>query len=577
MQSKRQSQVRDEVEGGVKVATTARSKPDLIITGIPFSGATLVCRLLNRLPDVVAINEPRILDDLLDVEDSDLQYRLVVDYFREIRHALAIRHGNAFLNRPPNFFSRFVKRRQYVSPPPHDSDLNEVFDTEQYLPPDFTVAVKSLNLFAFRLGTMTHHFRCCAVVRNPLAILREWRVRSGPLQQGREPQIEKIDPCLTKKLNSAANVRERRMILLDWYFRRFAGSLESTVIHRYEDVVASNGGSLATALTSAGAIPSLPGKPLQDGNVKIQEDLATAEKEFETLVRDGEHACWAFYRPADVEDLLNDHGTKPELPAIQPSNVCKGGGEQPYRPIVDFMIIGAQKCGTTALWEYLRAHPEVSMSTPKEVHIFSSPTYQKTWSPPEIDRRYIRWFRPSSGAKVCGEVTPMYLFLPDVASELKRYNPQLKLIVLLRDPVERTISHYYMQFVRGREKASIWLALLAEPWRLLRCTDPRSENSEFRLHSYRRRSLYSLQLRNLYCHFSRDQVLVISSHHLQRDHQALLTRVFSFLGVSEDFVVSKRTAMSGYLHGRRNHPVLSAVLRLSFLPEKWRGRGLYEL
>ena len=561
----------------MKVAATPRSCPDLIITGVPSAGATLVCRLLNRLPDVVAINEPEVLGELLDVEDADLRYRSAVDYVTEVRQALAIRQGNAFRTRPPGLFSRIVKRQNYVSPPPQGLRLDEVRGAEQHLPPEFTVAVKSLNLFAIGLGTMTRHFRSCAVVRNPVAILSEWRAQSGLLREGRAPQIEKIDPCLTRKLHSAANGRERRVILLDWYFRRFAESLESTAVHRYEDVIASNGGSLATVLTSAGAIPSLPGTPLQDGNAIVHEDLSAAQKEFEALVRDHEHACWAFYRPAEVEGLLNDHGVNGASPVNQPKHESLCGGERQYRPMVDFMIVGAQKCGTTALWEYLRTHPELSMSNPKEVHLFSSPGYRKTWSPREIDRQYVRWFRPGSEARIFGEVTPMYLFLPDVASELKRYNPDLKLIVLLRNPVERTISHYYMQYARGREKASIWRALMAEPWRLRRCTDLRGGNSAFRIHSYRRRSLYSLQLRNLYRHFPRDQVLIISSHHLERDHKAVLSRVFSFLGVSDDSIVSERTAMSGYLHGRRSHPVLSAVLRLSFLAERWRGRGLYEL
>ena len=577
MRSKGQRSIRSAVEGGVDVGIAARSKPDLIITGVPYSGAKLVCGLLNRLPDVVAIDEPEALDHLLEVEDSDLQCRSVVDHFAEIRDALANRHGHAALNRPPGLFSRLVQRGQQSSPVLRQADLEEAFMTKRHLPPEFTLAVKCLNLFAVGLGTMAHHFRCCAVVRNPLATLRAWRDRGGPLRHGHEPRIEKLDPGLATKLRGAADDLERRIMLLDWYFRRFSESPVSTVFQRYEDVVASNGGSLATVLASAEAIPSLPGSPLRDGNADVREDSAVAKRELATLVRDREHACWLFYRPAEVEQVLNDHGARPGFSSRSPSDVGNGGGKQRYRPAIDFMIVGAQKCGTTALWEYLRAHPEVSMSTPKEVHLFSSPAYRKTWSPQEIDRRYRRWFRPGTEARVRGEVTPMYLFLPDVAPELKRYNPKLKLIVLVRDPVKRTISHYYMQLARGREKASIWLAMMAEPWRLRRCGDLRGRDSAFRIHSYRSRSLYSLQLRNLYGHFSPDRVLVISSHRLQRDHDAVLQQVFSFLGVSDDFAVPERTAMSGDLYGRRNHPVLSAVLRLSFLAERWRGRRLYEL
>ena len=94
--------------------------------------------------------------------------------------------------------------------------------------------------------------------------------------------------------------------------------------------------------------------------------------------------------------------------------------------------------------------------------------------------------------------TPIYLFLPAVAGELKRYNPGLKLIVLLRDPVERAISHFYMEKNRDKEHLPLWLALLAEPFRLRRREDASHVDSHLRRHAYRRRGLYSLQLRNLY-------------------------------------------------------------------------------
>ena len=172
-----------------------------------------------------------------------------------------------------------------------------------------------------------------------------------------------------------------------------------------------------------------------------------------------------------------------------------------HQPRLDFVVVGAQKCGTTALWEYLGAHPEVGMSKPKEVQLFSGPDYSPEWSPEEIDRRYAPCFSHRSDVKVRGEATPVYMYFPEVASELQRYNPELKLIVLLRDSAERAISNYYMEKARGREKAPLWLALLLEPWRLPRCANRRAWGSMTRVCSYRSRGLYSLQLRNLLRHF----------------------------------------------------------------------------
>jgi len=248
-----------------------------------------------------------------------------------------------------------------------------------------------------------------------------------------------------------------------------------------------------------------------------------------------------------------------------------------YRPLIDFMIVGAQKCGTTALWEYLQAHPQIGMSCPKETHLFSAPDYSVDSSPKEIDRRYAPWFRHCADAEIRGECTPIYMFFPEIASKLKRYNPNLKLIVMVRDPAERAISNYYMQFAKGIEKLPLWLALLAEPLRLWRCANPRKLRSATRAHSYRARGRYSLQLRNLYRHFPAKQVLIVDSNELLHHHQRALIRIFAFLGVATDASMSPRVAMSGQQFGRRKHPVLVRLIRMSFLLEKWRARGLYKL
>ena len=115
------------------------------------------------------------------------------------------------------------------------------------------------------------------------------------------------------------------------------------------------------------------------------------------------------------------------------------------------MIVGAQKCGTVALHRFLSRHPEIGMSSRKEVHLFDAPEYSNDWTPEQIDERYLPFFAHCAGARTRGEATPIYLFFPEIARELKRYNPELKLIVLLRNPVQRAISHYYMEKNRDAE------------------------------------------------------------------------------------------------------------------------------
>ena len=187
--------------------------------------------------------------------------------------------------------------------------------------------------------------------------------------------------------------------------------------------------------------------------------------------------------------------------------------------------------------------------------------------------RYRRAFTEGSGGRFRGEATPVYLFFPEIARELRRYNPGLKLIVLLRDPVERAISSYYFQKHRGKERRPLWLALLLEPLRLRRRHNPRASGSLTRVCAYRRRGLYSLQLRNLYRFFDWEQVLIVRTRDLAQHHHAVLRRVFAFLGVDEGVRIAPVRVHQADRAGRK-HRVVSWLLRLSYLAEFARIRAL---
>ena len=244
-----------------------------------------------------------------------------------------------------------------------------------------------------------------------------------------------------------------------------------------------------------------------------------------------------------------------------------------YRPRLDFMIVGGQKCGTTALAHFLSQHPEIGMASPKEVHLFDAPNYSPEWTPEQIDKRYGSNLAHCAGARIMGEATPSYMFVPEIGQDLKRYNPDLKLIVLLRDPVERAISHYYMETGRGRERRPLWLALLREPFRLRRCRNGRVRGSETQRCSYRTRGLYSLQLLNIFRYFDREQVLVVDSHDLSQRHDEVLGRVFAFLGVSENACIEPEIVFKGERGGRK-HRIVSWMLKLTYLAEFVRLRAV---
>jgi hypothetical protein len=233
------------------------------------------------------------------------------------------------------------------------------------------------------------------------------------------------------------------------------------------------------------------------------------------------------------------------------------------RPL-DFMVIGAQKCGTTALSAFLDYHPEIEISRPKEVHAFDDEQFRATKSADIINRLYLKSF-DKNDQFIQGEATPIYLFSPEIVADLAIYNPKLKLIVLLRDPVERAYSQYLMERAEGYEKYPYWLALLAEGLRLKHDDHPWKIGSSHRVHSYRSRGYYSQQLRSVYDQFPRAQVLVLRSSELKDNHDQTLSNVFDFLGVVNNeapkrIVFSQERTVSEV-------PVTSYLLRLQYRRE----------
>ena len=176
----------------------------------------------------------------------------------------------------------------------------------------------------------------------------------------------------------------------------------------------------------------------------------------------------------------------------------------------DFLIIGCQKSGTTALKYYISQHPDIWM--PKdELHFF--------------DQRYkkgMKWYlshfnRPE---KCVGEKTPAYIFFPTIPKHMRQMNKDLKLIVLLREPVSRAYSEYMMQHLKGSMPYSFEHLVL----------NAKGEVNKDRVCI--RRGLYAEQLRNLYMYFDKKQVLVLKAEDLKTSKQETLDKVFKFLGVA---------------------------------------------
>jgi hypothetical protein len=205
------------------------------------------------------------------------------------------------------------------------------------------------------------------------------------------------------------------------------------------------------------------------------------------------------------------------------------------RALPHFLIIGTQKGGTTSLYAYLEAHPNILGAYRKEVKYF--------------DCNYplgARWYRshfPYRAAlrkkrALTGEASPYYMYHPAAAGRIKQDLPGVRMIALLRNPVERAYSDYQHMFRSGRETLSFDQALEAEPERVQGeaeriCRDPHYSVYPHMHFSYQGRGRYVEQLRRLFDLFPRGQILVLRSEDLFADPAPVFAQVVRFLGLPE--------------------------------------------
>lgn len=199
---------------------------------------------------------------------------------------------------------------------------------------------------------------------------------------------------------------------------------------------------------------------------------------------------------------------------------------------VRFLIGGVQKGGTTALAHCLSQHPQIVLPTGKEAHVFDAPDFDDGWNRTQVDLRYAPHYAVDTGALLVGDATPIYCLHERFVQRIARYNPQMRWLLLLRDPVERAISHYHMERLRGDEHWALLPALLFERWRLRGHMDDFSPDSPLRHHSYRLRGDYARQLDTLYRHFDRSQVLVLRSDAFRATPRTVLEHVCAHLGLT---------------------------------------------
>jgi hypothetical protein len=239
-----------------------------------------------------------------------------------------------------------------------------------------------------------------------------------------------------------------------------------------------------------------------------------------------------------------------------------------------FLIVGAEKAGTTSMFDYINQHPDVAIGHRKEVQYFSRYFYH-SWD----------WYRAhfplrsQLNGKMVGEASPYYMFHPYAAERIHSTLPACKIIMLLREPITRSISQYYHEIAKGRETLSLPEAFAAEAQRVTgevaRMSSPLYLPFNHEHFSYVGKSVYADQVRRYLRVFPRQQLLILQSERFFTETPQVLRETFNFLELDADYVPPNLRASNVSYRQKEELPSELRQRLESFFHEK--NEELYEL
>jgi hypothetical protein len=224
---------------------------------------------------------------------------------------------------------------------------------------------------------------------------------------------------------------------------------------------------------------------------------------------------------------------------------------------LDFIVIGALKGGTTTLFHYLRHHPQIYVPPEKEIPFFSNEKrFSSGW-----EQFYSEFLIQAPSKALLGKFTPQYMERParHVPERMFRLMPHVKLIALLRNPIERAYSHYRMEKRFGREARSFEEAFSSY-----------SKGAGRKI--YFTASQYGTMLRHYLNYFTRDQLLIHFTDDFEREAGTVLDSICAFLGLPPGFR-PPNLGRRYHVGGRQRFPLLTPIVRKMY-PLKWLYRSL---
>jgi hypothetical protein len=228
---------------------------------------------------------------------------------------------------------------------------------------------------------------------------------------------------------------------------------------------------------------------------------------------------------------------------------------------IDFFLVGPPKCGTTTAYHWLKTNPSIFVPIVKEPHFFQfknkSLAYSGLGDKKRLDRMvvqeedaYLGLYESKNEEQLCGDCSTMYFYSEDAIREIKLHNPQAKIIIVLRNPIERAFSHYMHQVRDGYEKKS-------DPLSSFLLSTARIQKGYMPFWDYISPGKYSQWLPKWKASF--DHVLVLDYKQLMGNSKETMSEIARFLGVTDDFQTSSDQVFNQ--SGHPKFPWLNRILK----------------
>lgn len=273
---------------------------NIILTGLPRSGTTLTCKLLNQIPNVVALHEPMNVWEFCAMNDRSEIVESIRDFFSKTRESISA-SGTALSMQsdgliPDNPFSGELdpetgRRMMVQERQPKKVKFTNINNS------GFSLILKHPAAFTALIENLVEVFPVYAVIRNPVSVLMSWNTLDVPISRGHAPMAECLDSNLKLMLNNIEDNLDRQISLLSWFFDKYYKYLPSGNIVRYEDIISSSGENLSRIISFDGVIDSsLKSKnnnPLYDQSLRseiIDRLRMTAD----------DWSGWKYYSRSDV-------------------------------------------------------------------------------------------------------------------------------------------------------------------------------------------------------------------------------------------------------------------------------------